>query len=130
MEYFCIIRVYPEDSSGNFDFSAKTMEFQSMDGYYGWRTTREKGLLREYLSVYSKKNLTERDTWEIKNKFDKMSQEWFELVNKARTKYHFSPGYSEDYKTLDKDVENATKNRNKSFTDYVKAEFTKEEFSV
>ena len=32
MEYFCVIRVYPEDANGNFDFNTKTIEFQSMDG--------------------------------------------------------------------------------------------------
>lgn len=128
MEYFCIIRVYPEDANGNFDFNAKTFEFQSMDAYYGWKLTREKGLLREYLAVYTKKNLTEKDTWEIKDKLDKISQERVELVNKARTKYHFSPGYEEDYKTLDKEIVEADKKRDKAFTDYVKAEFTKETF--
>ena len=128
MEYFCVIRVYPEDANGNFDFNTKTIEFQSMDGYYGWKTTREKGQLREFLSVYTKKNLTEKDTWEIKDKLDKLSQERVELVNKARTKYHFSPAFDEDYKTLVKEVDEADKKRDKTFSDYVKAEFTKEVF--
>lgn len=128
MEYFCVIRVYPEDANGNFDFNTKTIEFQSMDGYYGWKTTREKGQLREFLSVYTKKGLTEKDTWEIKDRLDKLSQERVELVNKARTKYHFSPAFDEDYKTLVKEIGEADKKRDKTFSDYVKAEFTKEVF--